>query len=211
MRWTVAIGATGLLALGIGAGAGFAQTSRADVRGVCNLTALDVYFWPQGHPAIPAIGFPAFAPAHAEFYRARDLRGSAQFGYIDGSQGLLSSTQCTAGTEAKIPFVSDATPQTTTQTQKLRCTLTANADVQIADWTKVTKKTITRLVKVKGKKKKRKVRKTITQTTRIGKLASISMVGGSGAVAEVGISTNPATSSSLKWDSRVCTPVELTG
>ena len=33
-----------------------AQTNRADTRGLCNTNSVDIYYWPQGHPAIPAIG-----------------------------------------------------------------------------------------------------------------------------------------------------------
>jgi hypothetical protein len=56
------------------AGTALAKTDRADVRGLCNSKGVDIYFWPQGHPAIPAIGFPAFAPTHTEIYKPRDVR-----------------------------------------------------------------------------------------------------------------------------------------
>jgi len=190
---------------------GFARTNRADVRGVCSTTGVDVYFWPQGHQAVPAIGFPAFAPAHVEFYRARDIRGTAQFGYMDLRQGALSPSQCTSSADGKIPFVAGATIQTSTETGKLRCNLVGNVDLQVATATKTTRRVVTRLVRVKGSTKKRKVRKTIASTVRIGNRASISAAGGAGAVAEVLLSSNAATPSSLKFDSRACALVDLTG
>jgi hypothetical protein len=190
---------------------GFARTNRADVRGVCSTTGVDVFFWPQGHPAVPAIGFPAFAPAHVEFYRARDIRGAAQFGYMDLTQGALSPSQCTSSAEGKVAFVTGAAIQTSTETGKLRCTLVGNVDLQVAAAMKTTRRVVTRLVEVKGSKKKRKVRKTITSTTRIGNRGSISAAGGAGAVAEVLLSTDAATPSSLKFDSRACALVDLTG
>ena len=209
MRRGVAIGLLCSLAIAATATDGVARTERADVRGVCSTTGVDVFFWPQGHPAVPAISFPAFAPAHVEFYRARDIRGTAQFGYMDLTQGALSPSQCTSSAEGKTPFVAGATLQSSTQTGKLRCSLVGNIDLQVAPATRTTRRVVTRVVKVKGTK--RKVRKTITQTTRIGNRASISAAGGAGAVAEVTLSTSAAVRSSLKFDSRACALVELTG
>jgi len=34
----------------------------------CGIKALDFYFWPKGHPAIPELGFPEFPTAHLEVY-----------------------------------------------------------------------------------------------------------------------------------------------
>lgn len=209
MRRAVPIGLLLSLAVAATATEGVARTGRAEVRGVCNTRGVDVFFWPQGHAAIPAIAFPAFAPAHVEFYRAREIRGTAQFGYMDLTQGALSPSRCTSSAESKIAFVAGATLQTSTQPGKLRCDLVGNIDLQVAPAMRTTRRVVTRVVTVKGKK--RKVRKTITQTARIGNRASISAAGGPGAVAEVTLSTSAAVPSSLKFDSRACALVELTG
>jgi hypothetical protein len=186
-----------------------AKTERADVRGVCNVKGIDVYFWPQGHPAIPAIGFPAFGPPHVEFYKPHDVANAGALGYMDGTNMQISANNCSAVTDSAMAFVAGATPQTTGETQKLRCTLAANADLRIAPWTKVTRRVVTRIIKVKGKKKK--VRRTIKRTVRVGSVGSVGVSGAAGAVAEVRVSSVAGTSSSLKWDTRVCTPVDAAG
>lgn len=186
-----------------------AMTNRADVRGVCNVRGIDIYFWPQGHPAIPAIGFPAFGPPHVEFYTPRDVSNAGALGYMDVAQGQLSPSQCSSVADSAMAFVAGATPQTTTLTQKLRCTFAANTDLRIGPLTTVRKRVVTRIVKVRGKKKK--VRRTIRTTVRIGNIASVGVTGAAGALAEVRLSTAPGTSSSLKWDTRSCTPVDVAG
>jgi hypothetical protein len=187
------------------------QTDRAAVRGVCNTKGMDIYFWPQGHPAIPAIGFPAFAPAHAEFYKPRDLSNTGQLTYMaaDSPNGLISTNQCSAVADKAMAFVSGATLQTTTSAQKLRCTFTANADLRIGPLNKTTSRAVTRIVKVRGKKKK--VRRTIKTTVRIGNIASLGVSETAGAVVEMKLSTAASTISSLKWDTRSCSAIDVAG
>ena len=62
------------------AGTAAAQTDRGSLRGQCSSTSVDIYYWPQGHPAVPALGFPGFASAHVEFYKSRDVANAGQLG-----------------------------------------------------------------------------------------------------------------------------------
>jgi hypothetical protein len=185
-----------------------AKSTHTDVRGVCNAKGVDFYFWPQGHPAIPAINFPAFATPHLELYKARDVSNAGQLGYVDARNGGLAAS-CGGIADTALTIPAAAPTQTTTQTQKLRCTLTDNADIRIAPWKKVTRRFVTRIVKVKGKKKK--VRRPVTKTVVLGNLTSVGAAGSPGAVAEVRISGVAGTSSSMKWDTRSCTAVDVTG
>jgi hypothetical protein len=184
-----------------------AKSDQANVRGVCNATGIDVYFWPQGHPAIPAIGFPAFAPMHAEFYRARDVSNAGALGYMDFTNASISSSLCSPVGNAPMTFAAGATPQTTTSTQKVRCSFAANVDLRLGPLNKVTKRYVIRTIKVKGKKKK--VRRLVTKTVRIGNIASVGVSGTPGAVLEMKLQS-PGTPS-LKWDTRVCTAIDVTG
>lgn len=185
-----------------------ARMERSDDRGVCSAKGIDIYFWPQGHPAIPAIGFPAYAPPHVEFYKPHDVSGPGALAYMDPGQEEISTKQCSAITDSPMPLEAYAPTQTTTSTQKLRCTLSANVDIRLGPLNKVTRRVVTRTMKVHGKKKK--VRKTITSTVRIGNMASVGFEGAVGALAEVKISGSPE-NSSMQWDTRSCVPVDVAG
>jgi hypothetical protein len=185
------------------------KTERTDVRGACRTNAIDIFFWPQGHPAIPAIGFPAFSPAHVEFHRARDPSNAGAVAYMDASQAGVSGNHCTSVGDTAMTFAAGATPQTTNQTQKIRCTFAANVDIRTAPWTRVTRRVVTRIVRIKGKRKK--VRRTIRRTVRAGNLATVGTAGSPEALVDVRISGVSGTSSSLKWDTRSCVPVDVAG
>lgn len=66
-RGTLALAVT-VLAASLAAGAA-ARPQAPAVSGSCGKGALVVLFWPQGHRAIRAIGFPVLRQAHAELYR----------------------------------------------------------------------------------------------------------------------------------------------
>jgi hypothetical protein len=189
---------------------GLARTSRRDVIGVCDVTDVDIHFWPHGHEAREHAGNPlgTLGP-HVEFYRAADP--TVQLGYMETRQNLISSAWCAgAGNPGRtVPLPGGVTPQTTDQTQKLRCSFEGKVELRIAPFNKVTKRIVTRLVKINGKR--RSVRKTITRTTRMGNRASISTPEDRGAVAVITLASDLGTPSLLKWDPRVCKPVDVTG
>jgi hypothetical protein len=190
------------------AGTAAAQAERASLRGQCNSKSVDIYYWPQGHPAVPAIGFPAFGPAHVEFYKGHDVANAGQLGYMDVARSALSPTQCTAVADKPFLIPAGTATQTAASTQKLRCTALANAEIRIGPWTQVKQRVVTRLVKIKGKK--RKVRRVVRTTVTLGNLGSVGATGTTPAVAEVRLS-NPPGKSSLKWDPRACVAVDVGG
>jgi hypothetical protein len=198
-----------LCVVGVGAATAPAKTDRADVRGVCQTNGIDIFFWPQGHPAIPALGFPAFGAPHVEFYRPRDVSNAAAIAYLDATQRGISANHCSPVTDTPMTFASDATPQTTNSTQKIRCTFSGNVDMRMAAWTRVTRRVVTRTIRVRGKTKK--VRRTIRRTVTVGNLATIGSSGSPGALVDVRVSAVAGTSSSLKFDTRSCVPVDVTG
>jgi hypothetical protein len=190
------------------AGTATAQTDRAGVRSVCNAKGVDIYFWPEGHPAIPAIGFPAFAPTHTEFYKSHDVSSAGALAYMDPAQGGISTTQCSSVADTPLAIAAGTPMQTTTATQKLRCTFAANAEVRLGAWTEVKTRVTTKTIKVKGKKKK--VRHVIKTTVQLGDLGSAGVTGAAAAAAEVRLSAVSG-KSSLKWDTRACVPVDVAG
>ena len=190
------------------AGTAAAQTDRMDIRGQCGSRSVDIYYWPQGHPAVTAVGFPAFAPAHVEFYTGHDVSNAGQLGYMDVARSALSPTRCTAVADKALPIPAGTVTQTAAATQKLRCTVLANAEIRIGPWTQVKTRVVTRVVKIKGKKKK--VRRVIRTTVTVGNLGSVGQAGATAAIAEVRLS-NPPGKSSLKWDPRACVAVDVGG
>jgi hypothetical protein len=198
----------GIVATVVLAGTATAQTDRAGVRDLCNAKGVDIYFWPQGHPAIPAIGFPAYSPTHTEVYKPRDVTNTGALAYLDPAQSGLSASQCSAVADTPLTIAAGTPTQTTTATQKLRCTFAANAEIRLGAWTGVNTRVVTHTIKVKGKKKK--VRRVIKTTVQLGNLGSVGVTGGAAAAAEVRMSAVPG-KSSLKWDTRACAPVDVAG
>ena len=193
----------------VGAANAPAKPGSVQVRGVCNVQGIDVFFWPQGHPAIPVIGFPSFGQPHVEFHTPRDHTDNGALAYMDVTQAGMAPGHCTSATDAAMPFATGATTQTTSTAQKIRCGLTGNVDLRLAAWTRTTSRVVVRTIRVKGKKKK--VRRTVRSTRRVGVLATIGSAGTTGAVVDIRLSAVAGTSSSMKWDTRSCAAVDVAG
>lgn len=194
----------------VGAANAPAKPGSAQVRGVCNVQGIDVFFWPQGHQAIPVLGFPAFSPPHVEFHKPRDHTNNGALAYMDLAQGGgISGAHCGAVADTAMPFSTGATAQTANAAQKIRCAFTANVDLRIAPWTRTVRRVVFRTIRVKGKKKR--VRRTVRQTQRVGMLATIGSAGTTGAVVDLRLSAVAGTSSSMKWDTRSCAAVDVAG
>ena len=58
-----------LLAVTAYAVGGAPAAQRSGARVDCGAKALTFLFWPQGHNAIPSIGFPSYPPPHMEVYK----------------------------------------------------------------------------------------------------------------------------------------------
>ena len=85
------------------------------------------YFWPQGHPAIPSIGFPAFATPHVEMYTA----AGKQVGYLDstGAQSFSKTCKHTADQPARW---SGGSPKTISSTMLVNCTFKVVPEMKAA-------------------------------------------------------------------------------
>lgn len=127
---------------------------------------------------------------------------------MDVARSALSPTQCTAVADKPFPIPVSTATETTATTQKLRCTVVADAEIRVGPWTQVKQRVVTRVVKIKGKK--RKVRRVIRTTATLGNLGSVGATGTTAAVVEVRLS-NPPGKSSLEWDPGACVAVEVGG
>jgi hypothetical protein len=77
-----------------GSSAGEASPS---VQGDCHIQSLVVLFWPQGHAAIPSLGFPAFASPHAEVYAyqgATTFQPQNHLGYTGTDRRITLASGC---------------------------------------------------------------------------------------------------------------------
>jgi hypothetical protein len=70
---------------GLAIPAALGRTHGQTTRAACGIKQFDVYFWPHGHPEVPALGFPAYAPPHLEIYLRGSVANAAQRGYVDAS------------------------------------------------------------------------------------------------------------------------------
>ena len=79
-----------LLALALAAIAAVSAGAAPTQRIACGVKALDFYFWPKGHPAIPALGFPEYPTPHLEVYTgAAPGRLGQQLAYVSASDFRL--------------------------------------------------------------------------------------------------------------------------
>lgn len=91
-RVVVVLGIAAVLAGGAPAAVG--SPSAPAVQGDCRITQLVVLFWPQGHPSLPRVGFPAFRIPHGEV-----------FGYQGATTYVPSNQVAYTGTDRKTMLV----------------------------------------------------------------------------------------------------------
>jgi hypothetical protein len=164
--------------------------------GVCaGVNAVDVYFWPRGHQAVPEINFPAYPPPHLELYRAHDVANEAFLAYVESGRASYGSACASTGAP---PAWGGGPDARTTEPQRLTCTLPGSADARRGPWSKIVTKV--RYVRVKGKRKRRVTRRTVP----LGSTFTVSA--GAGALVQARIG---AANSSLRWDTRYCSAIPL--
>jgi len=74
--------------------AGTAAPGTAPPRVVCGGGSTTVLFWPHGHPAIPAVNFPAYPPPHIEVYKTGPRYLDYDFRAFVGPGGGSWGKQC---------------------------------------------------------------------------------------------------------------------
>ena len=89
----------------------------------CGAKAMTFYFWPQGHAAIPSIGFPEFLTPHLEAY----VTGGPQVGYVDFKGGNGFAKSCKKKADLAAHFA--GAKKTIAKTMLVKCTLPAAAEL----------------------------------------------------------------------------------
>src|SRR5262245_17916805 len=107
------------------ASAGAVPTTTA-VRGKCGAKALTIYFWPEGHPAIPSIGFPEFRTPHVEVYGGKQL-----IGFVDATGAGGFAKSCKTAPDLPMKF-EGKTHKTISATMLVTCKLSAAAELRVA-------------------------------------------------------------------------------
>jgi hypothetical protein len=112
-----------LAAGGVVASVAFSAPSN---RVACQARAIDVYFWPAGHEAIPGFG-PRYRPAHLEIYTARNAKPSGFLGFV-GATGASFARSCRAVGDAA---TTRAAGTTVNRRKKVRCTFLQNVELKV--------------------------------------------------------------------------------
>lgn len=112
------------LAIAAGVAAGAFARDRASAAGpvACGSAKQFTYlFWPQGHPAIPSVNFPAFPVPHMEIYTGSDptFPNSASAGFLSAQGGGFAKS-CKAARQGRAAPIQRR--KTSTQTGRLTCT-----------------------------------------------------------------------------------------
>jgi hypothetical protein len=118
-----------LLACGLAALPALASRQSAPQRVDCGLKAFDIYFWPHGHPAVPSLGFPAFAPTHLELYVKGSVANNATKSVVTTTGGGFAKT-CKRVAAAPLSPPA-ASLKRVTKTRRIRCTFPAKVELQL--------------------------------------------------------------------------------
>ena len=95
-----------------------------NVRVSCNTRAIDVYFWPHGHPYIKAWKFPAQKAPSLTVYRRGSVKSGAFFFFVSARQFNYANS-CDLATNP-LPTSWKGGPKTTvTATRRVRCSFPA--------------------------------------------------------------------------------------
>src|SRR3954451_25439808 len=94
--------------------------STNDVRVTCKASPIDVYFWPHGHPVVPAYKFTAYPPPHLEVYRRGSPASKNFFVFLSGTAFNYANTCYLATSPAKTTW-GGGPKKTVAATRRIRC------------------------------------------------------------------------------------------
>jgi hypothetical protein len=94
--------------------------STSDVRVNCKASAIDVYFWPHGHPVVPAYKFASYPPAHLEVYRRGSPASKNFFVFLSGTAFNYANT-CDLATSPAATTWGGGPKKTVAATRRVRC------------------------------------------------------------------------------------------
>jgi hypothetical protein len=104
--------------------------SISDVRVKCAARGIDVYFWPHGHPAVPAYKFTKYAPPHLEVYKRGTPASKNVFVFVSGTAFNYANT-CDLATNPAPTSWGGGPKKTVAATSRVRCTFPATVQLKI--------------------------------------------------------------------------------
>jgi hypothetical protein len=118
------------LAAAVAAWTAIAGGRSGGVRVACKTRALDVYFWPHGHPYVKAYKFPANKAPNLTVYRLGSVASRAFFVFLSARSFNYANT-CELATNP-LPTRSNGGPRkTVTATRRVRCTFPAVVQIKV--------------------------------------------------------------------------------
>jgi hypothetical protein len=117
--------------------------STADVRVTCSAKAIDVYFWPHGHPAVPAYKFEKYPSPHLEVYKRGTPASKNLFVFVSASSFNYANT-CDLATDPRPTAWGGGPKKTVGATRRVRCAFPATAQLKIIPGIKVGKLAVLR-------------------------------------------------------------------
>lgn len=123
-----------MLALGLAAAvvvwAPVAGGRSGGVRVTCKTRAIDVYFWPHGHPYVKAYKFPANKAPSLTVYRRGSVAGRSFFVFLSARSFNYANT-CDLATNP-LSTTPNGGPRTTiTATRRVRCTFPVTVQIKL--------------------------------------------------------------------------------
>jgi hypothetical protein len=92
----------------------------SDVRVNCKGRAIDVYFWPHGHPAVKAYKFPAYPTPHLEVYNGNSFASKSFFVFVSAVSYNYANT-CSLATNPLGTKWGGGPQKTVTATRRVQC------------------------------------------------------------------------------------------
>jgi hypothetical protein len=97
-----------------------AGSQTSDVRVNCKGKAIDIYFWPHGHPAVKAYKFPAYTPPHLEVYNGGSFASKSFFVFVSATSYNYANT-CVLATNPLGTSWGGGPKTTVASTRRIHC------------------------------------------------------------------------------------------
>ncbi|HSS79715.1 MAG TPA: hypothetical protein VLK24_00830 [Gaiellaceae bacterium] len=118
------------LAAVVAAWAPIAGGRPSNVRVTCKTRALDVYFWPHGHPYVKAYRFPASKAPNLTVYRRGSVASRAFFVFVS-ARGFNYANTCELATNPLSTSWGGGPRKSITATRRVRCTFPAVVQIKV--------------------------------------------------------------------------------
>jgi len=117
------------LAAALAAWAPIAGGRSGGVRVTCKTRAIDVYFWPHGHPYVKAYRFPAHRGPNLTVYRRGSVASRAFLVFVS-PRGFNYANTCDLATNPLATRSNGGPRKTVTATRRVRCTFPAVVQIK---------------------------------------------------------------------------------